>query len=725
MADFVNTVNNSIFLFYNLTIDPIDSSYYKIKSQINLKELSKTSLKGQEVYDYFYSRAYCPSIDVDFINIYYANYQKDDYTIKILFMEVLNSELVTPNLVFNSSSKALLTLFDRHIKITNDLVGEEKSFELYLSQFIEKLTEPRFYNLTQHNFLTNIATKLFDYQIDNINWMTNLENNIQPDLITDNKIFFFPDGRIFNYTKNTFETSIELVKVKGGIIMDDVGIGKTLQLLCLALSTPMLNTLILVPDHLVTHWNSEISKHFINPCDFIKICSYSNFNEKLLDGIGRLIVDEIHELYSLTKNLSLYKKLCETKIQFKWGISATPFAHTNSIYYILKYLTDINFTYTNMFKFKFHFKVYDKIFRKNTLASIIKEIQLPSVSEHNLLINFSPNEKMIYDSELVAKENCDINFLRKICCDVMINFSNNNVNVITIDNFNKTILKNFKDKYDEQIINYNSMEQMIISCSNSVEKCKNQIEKIQLEQNLFTFKNKLNQISNALTNRKNAYEFLKRQIEETKECAICLLSFHSNSETGSSEEIMFDILPCSHIYCSSCFEKWSKINNSNLTCPTCRKLINKNDVYRISNNKMSYSSKVTKILNIIKSKSNEQFIIFTQFEKMIANLHNIFSLEGIQSIIFNDWSDIEKFKNDSSATQVLILSSLNNASGIDLSFVKNMIISEPLIGTNEFLRDIEKQIIGRIYRIKQTNPINVYRIILKNTIEEDIYFKII
>ncbi len=719
MTEFVNSSNNSTFLFYNLTINPVDNSYDRIKSQINLKELSKTCLKGQAVYDYFNSRAYCPSIDVDFINIYYADYQVDAYSVKILFMEVLNSELITPNLVFNSSSKVLLTLFDRHIKITNDLVGGEKSFELYLNKLIEKLTEPRFYNLTPPNFLTNVTTKLFDYQIDNINWMTNLENNIQPELITDNRIFFFPDGRIFNYTKNTFETSIDLVKVKGGIIMDDVGIGKTLQLLCLASSTPMLNTLILVPDHLITHWDDEISKHFINPCDFIKICSYSNFNNNSLDGIDRLIVDEIHELYSLDKNLSLCKKLCNTKIQFKWGISATPFIHPNSIYYILKFLTDINFTYTNMYKFKFHFKIYDKIFRKNTLASIIKEVQLPSVSEHNLLINLSPNEKMIYDSELIAKENADTNFLRKICCDVMINFSNNNVNVISIDNFNKTVLKNFKDKYDEQIINYNMMEQMIFSCSCAIENSNNPIVKTQLEHNLLTFKNKLKEISNALTNRKNAYEFLKRQIEETKDCAICLLPFQSNLEC--SEEIMFDILPCSHIYCSICFEKWSKMNNSNLTCPTCRKLIKKEDVYRISNNKLPYSSKITKILNIIKSKPNEQFIIFTQFDKMITNLYNIFSLESVQSVIFSGWSDVEKFKNDPSTNQVLILSSLNNASGIDLSFVKNMIIFEPLIGTNEFLRDIEKQIIGRIYRIKQTNPIDVYRIILKDTIEEEIY----
>ena len=69
----------------------------------------------------------------------------------------------------------------------------------------------------------------------------------------------------------------------------------------------------------------------------------------------------------------------------------------------------------------------------------------------------------------------------------------------------------------------------------------------------------------------------------------------------------------------------------------------------------------------------------------------------------------------------MILSSVKNASGIDLSFVSNIVIFEPIIGNTLFLRDIEKQIVGRIYRINQTENINIYRFIIKNTIEEAIF----
>ena len=74
---------------------------------------------------------------------------------------------------------------------------------------------------------------------------------------------------------------------------------------------------------------------------------------------------------------------------------------------------------------------------------------------------------------------------------------------------------------------------------------------------------------------------------------------------------------------------------------------------------------------------------------------------------------------------ILILSSVKNASGIDLSFVSNIVIFEPIIGDTLFLRDIEKQIIGRIYRINQTKDINIYRFIIKDTIEEQILKKIL
>ena len=69
--------------------------------------------------------------------------------------------------------------------------------------------------------------------------------------------------------------------------------------------------------------------------------------------------------------------------------------------------------------------------------------------------------------------------------------------------------------------------------------------------------------------------------------------------------------------------------------------------------------------------------------------------------------------------QILILSSKNEACGLDLSFVSDIIIFEPILGN--YVKDIEKQIVGRIYRINQISECNVHRLMIKDTIEEQIY----
>ena len=60
------------------------------------------------------------------------------------------------------------------------------------------------------------------------------------------------------------------------------------------------------------------------------------------------------------------------------------------------------------------------------------------------------------------------------------------------------------------------------------------------------------------------------------------------------------------------------------------------------------------------------------------------------------------------------------SSGLDLTYYSNVIIFEPFVNYI-YSREKEKQIIGRIHRINQTKPVNVYRLIIKNTIEEEIY----
>ena len=129
-------------------------------------------------------------------------------------------------------------------------------------------------------------------------------------------------------------------------------------------------------------------------------------------------------------------------------------------------------------------------------------------------------------------------------------------------------------------------------------------------------------------------------------------------------------------------------------------------------------SKNTAILKLIHS-SDERYIIFTQFDKFIKPLSNLLNTNNINAMTYKEY--ILSSHENKDNTRVIILSSTENASGIDLSgFAFNVIIVEPF-ENYIYGKEIEKQLIGRIHRINQKHQVNVHRFIISGTIEEKIY----
>ena len=91
---------------------------------------------------------------------------------------------------------------------------------------------------------------------------------------------------------------------------------------------------------------------------------------------------------------------------------------------------------------------------------------------------------------------------------------------------------------------------------------------------------------------------------------------------------------------------------------------------------------------------------------------------GINTIKFSSY----KFLKNKDDYKVIILSSEDNAAGIDLTQFNNVIIFEPF-EDSLYCKEIEKQLVGRVHRINQLKNVNVYRMIMLNTIEEQIYSK--
>ena len=345
-------------------------------------------------------------------------------------------------------------------------------------------------------------------------------------------------------------------------------------------------------------------------------------------------------------------------------------------------------------------------------------------------MDFNDNEEILYQSE-IEKQSNDEYSLRKYCCDIMINYNKNEEYNITLENFSLIVINENEKKCN---IELKKLEELIEKKENILKQCKNHNEK-ELVYNLEHYNTKIMEQEIIYNNILSKTNFLKIKmneiINEKVQCPICL-------ETIENGEIL-SVIECGHIYCNTCL----KILLTHIKkCCYCKKPINENNkVYNITSKKeiiVKTSTKIDYLINLLDK--NEKFVLYTQFDDMIDRLLLILNDNNINSIQFNNHNDINNFKNDNNINSIqfnnyndinnfknndniklLILSSVNNASGLDLSFVNNIIIFEPVIGDKLYLKDVEKQIIGRLHRINQTEIVNVYRFIINNTIEDEIF----
>jgi SNF2 family DNA or RNA helicase len=771
----------SKFLFYMLNIETKEPVSYsvlgKIKYSINLENLSRSPNchVNVDAFKYMFdikgwARNYVSDSALEIFNCYVINYEielehNNIATVFILFFGLKCEELLTPKIINNDNS--IKTIINHHIMIENNIGSPYGIYHGYnIERLIDALSQNRILDL-RYQPLKMCKTKLYDYQRDNISWMINIENYLP--------IIDFPEYKLFDmgntlklyfnydksYTSECFITYDNIPKrqAKGGIICDETGLGKTIQMICLALSKPDINTLIVVPNHILEHWQKEIKKHFdISVVQNILIVSYADFqtmNTDLIMMYHRLIVDEIHELYDTkknkenTENSKVFNKLMEFEhFTYRWGISATPFIDDTAMQNLLKYIVGtkrINCPFIG--NFNIILNSIRHVFRRNIKENVSYELKLPDVMINNVLLNFNRIEQDIYDAELIGNQNRDINFLRELCCNVLISVCNDIKNVITPAILQKLVLERFMNKVSEvqNILNTliekkDNVIRNITTIINSTNESNQSHHKniiFELEQRIKHIDSNIEENTAILKRRETVYQSYKTVTENIASiinnttqatsnesvnmnidddddidignnvCPICYLTF--------SENIAL-FVECRHYFCRKCFEKCHKEHPNQ--CPMCRTVAQVGGIHYISNDTQQFTStKNSEILRLIKN-NDEKFIIFTQFEKLIKSIILLLNSQNINVMDYASFALASPEVKDN--TQVIVLSSNSNASGIDLSFIHNVIIMEPF-ENYIYGKEIEKQIIGRVHRINQVCKVNVYRLIIRNTIEEAIY----
>ena len=538
----------------------------------------------------------------------------------------------------------------------------------------------------KNNQPQNIKLKLKPHQLTALYYMKEIERT--------NEIKFNSNNNI-NYI---LQTNI-------GILGDDVGYGKTLTALSILehnnikkdnqeflLHTD--NTLlirkekidyldlniIVIPHNIYFQWKNTINKYtsydfnFINKKKDIELfknqikknllISSTMFNyfigQTKIKCIKRLIIDE-----GDTINIP---NMREIKSYFVWFLSGT------SVYTRFKYPSNYGFI-RNKF-YNINYNVFNLLIVKNHI-NYIKQ-------------SFHMEDYLVKSYKCIPTYN--LNGLNNILSKSILEMINANNYLGALE------LLGGKSESEDDIVKLVSLD-----INRKLNNKKNKLLYIKsLEINELEKKEKLLKIDEEINSYEIQLEGIKDRILniDNKICPICMDTY--------KEPIT---LECTHVFCSICF--FECINCGKIPkCPTCRKCINLENIIKVSNNNLKNNnnnilSKNETIIKILNENRNKKFIIFSNwynsFNLLLDKLDNEkISYSFLKGTNYTIANKINKFNEGN--INLLFLNSKYSGTGIDLSKADNIILYHRLN------KEVEKQVIGRAYRIGRETSLIVHQL---------------
>jgi hypothetical protein len=505
----------------------------------------------------------------------------------------------------------------------------------------------------------------------------------------------------------------------GGLLLSDAGTGKSISIISL-LQKQLKNNekvLIVCPSSLIKNWKNEFLIHTNLNVDLdileyhgpqretllkntkanIIITSYNiierdhaKTTKKFTSDIfkmnfKRIILDESH--YVRNTKTKVFQSIMRLIGEYKWVLSATPiFNSSDDMYAYFKFLFD---DVESLKEWKIIYNKKDLVCVKNLNAKIKehslsfkkKDIlkELPKKQILDINIEFSEEERLFYEAfktyseQRVKKLNITKKYLKNMgstCFDVIQN--NTLVHLLRLRQSCNSI----------QLLNMPRLQ-----------KAKNLIE------------------ATELLHFYNTQAFLK------EECPIC----YDNQATHIAN-------PCGHKCCKQC---WDKINSK--TCPMCRSNIHEIEniedtqekITNISTKKSTDdtifgSSKLLKIKELVNDiiQKNEKIVIVSQWVGMIKLVQKYLEIESV--VIDGNVPLNQRFKNiknfqSNPDIKICFISLMACAEGINLTAANHVILIDNWYNKSKMI-----QVSERVNRIGQEKLVYIYKLSIKNSIEQKI-----
>jgi len=645
----------------------------------------------------------------------------------------------------------------------------------------------------------NYLRKPFPHQAKNMQWMVNQENRVDLNFLESST--YLPDGDIegryiaaieeFLYYNrqsghilNPETLSKFSANIKGGVLADDIGLGKTMSMIGLIAERKrggmIGQSLVICPNRLCKQWHEEINLSvgkYLNPIIIgtitqfhrylkssskfdVVIVSY-NFltNDNYLTYLrnddeteprinllqcdwARVILDEGHEYlkkvtpkrYQLNASekaiITIRDELLKVKSKYYWICSGTPYRDRTDVYYLLKFITggDFNVTENEILENRydrFLLEVYRNIFRKNTKDKVENQINIPLPIIRTEFLKMSRLERSMYNSVQGDQEK-----MIQYCNHILVSEDYTSVlgnEPLTLEQIHQKMTDHFKilvEKLEKRISRSNEeRDKLLVNRYDNLTKISDLEEKIRLtNSDLVAAKTKFN-IFNSINSR----------VEEYSNCPICYNDI--GPEVGSG------ITVCGHLFCAECL---NSVFDTGSKCPVCRYSLNKKDVNIMrpkteedlkekddKDEKINkYGTKMAHLLKYLErvlAISYNRVIVFSQYDSLLRLVKKTLEEFDINCTVFNGsismiTGRIRQFKIDNSI-RVALMSSEKAPSGLNLTEANHIVLLDTLNTDSNSARVIEEQAIGRAVRIGQKYRVEVQRFVMLDTIEHEYYLR--
>ena len=256
--------------------------------------------------------------------------------------------------------------------------------------------------------LKNAGYSIYSYQEEAIKWMIKRE-------IT---------GNVW-----TNKETNEIIHIKGGLLCDEPGLGKTIECCGMMLGNLRSKTLIIVPTSIIDQWKDAIEKILPNLLIYIhygsnRCMSIKDLYEKKFDILittygmvynkprkskivdpqtilhyygkwDRIIVDEVHTIKNTSSKI--FKMLNKLKGDIVWGLTGTPIQNSEKDIYGLYKFLNIPKKYLNKSCLEYLNKMLLLRRTKKMVENTNSELKLPKLIEYDHALEYdTESERSVY-----------------------------------------------------------------------------------------------------------------------------------------------------------------------------------------------------------------------------------------------------------------------------------------------------------------------------------------